>query len=199
MTKEELSTKEKILSTAHRLFAEKGVNGVGVREIAKIADVNVAAINYHFGNKESLHNATIGACMVKMNTEIAGLYDAEMTITELVSAHYDHLLKNKDDLITSFKLFLDHNNAPLEMHADDKMIGPPGGAVVMKCLSKYYPETLEADLMWAVRTILTQTIHTALIICNHSDTICENTGMTELDMKNSLLRTVRVVVSSLSV
>ena len=42
-----LNTKIKILQIAHKLFAEKGKNGVGVREIAKAADVNVAAINYH--------------------------------------------------------------------------------------------------------------------------------------------------------
>jgi AcrR family transcriptional regulator len=197
MTKEELSTKEKILSTAHKLFAEKGVNGVGVREIAKVADVNVAAINYHFGNKEALHTATISACMFKMNSDISDLYNDDMEILELASIHYDHLLKNKDDLVTSFKLFLGHNNTPLEGHTADKIIGPPGGSVYLMCLKKQFPNIDESDLLWAVRAIFTQIIHASLLMCNHANSICENTGMNDEDMKNSVLRTVRVLVESL--
>lgn len=197
MTKEELSTKEKILAVAHTLFAEKGVDGVGVREIAKQADVNVAAINYHFGNKDALYSATISDCMRKMNSEIDSLFTEGMEVTDLISAHYDLLLENKEDLITSFKLFLNNHSKLLDVHEDDKVIGPPGGSVVFRCLKAKHPKVEDSDLFWAVRTILTQTIHTALIVCKHADSICENTGMSEKDMKDSVLRTVKVVVKSL--
>ena len=170
-----------------------------MREIATLAEVNVAAINYHFGNKEALYSATIGACFLKMNTEINSIYKDGMTINELTSQYYDFLLNNKEDLITSFKLFLDIKNAPLAMHEDDKSVGPPGGSIFYKCLKAMHPKAKDADLFWAVRTSITQIIHTALIICNHSDTICENTGMSEDDMKKSLLRTIRVVEKEISV
>ncbi len=52
--KEEL-TKERILDSAEALFAQKGFRAVSVREITSAARCNLAAVNYHFGNKESLY------------------------------------------------------------------------------------------------------------------------------------------------
>src|SRR6476620_12450228 len=51
---EEDGTRERILRTAERLFAERGFNGVSVRELAAAAQVNIASIGYHFNNKEGL-------------------------------------------------------------------------------------------------------------------------------------------------
>ena len=51
---EEEGTRERILRTAERLFAERGFNGVSVRELAGAAQVNIASIGYHFENKEGL-------------------------------------------------------------------------------------------------------------------------------------------------
>ncbi|MBW2615589.1 MAG: CerR family C-terminal domain-containing protein [Deltaproteobacteria bacterium] len=47
--------KERILNEAEVLFAQKGFHEVTVREITKAAKCNLAAINYHFGNKENLY------------------------------------------------------------------------------------------------------------------------------------------------
>jgi AcrR family transcriptional regulator len=47
-------TKSRILETATRLFAEHGLDGVALRDIAIDAGVNNAAVNYHFGSKELL-------------------------------------------------------------------------------------------------------------------------------------------------
>ncbi|WP_205648693.1 TetR/AcrR family transcriptional regulator [Acuticoccus kandeliae] len=47
-------TRERILHAAEELFAEKGFEGVGLRDIIKKAGVNSAAIHYHFGSKEAL-------------------------------------------------------------------------------------------------------------------------------------------------
>lgn len=47
-------TRERTLRTAEQLFAEKGYNGVSMRELATAAKVNVASISYYFGNKEGL-------------------------------------------------------------------------------------------------------------------------------------------------
>ncbi len=48
----------KILETTRELVESKGLS-VSVREIAAAADVNVAAINYHFGSKNNLINHII--------------------------------------------------------------------------------------------------------------------------------------------
>ena len=49
------NTKERILASAEKLFAEKGYNGVSVREITQMAECNLAAVNYYFGNKKNLY------------------------------------------------------------------------------------------------------------------------------------------------
>jgi AcrR family transcriptional regulator len=47
-------TKDKILDTAEQLFAEQGYSATSLRQIIASADVNLAAIHYHFGSKEDL-------------------------------------------------------------------------------------------------------------------------------------------------
>ncbi len=49
------TTKERILAVAEKLFAEKGFNGVSVREITQCAACNLASVNYYFGNKKNLY------------------------------------------------------------------------------------------------------------------------------------------------
>ena len=51
---EEDGTRDRILKTAERLFAERGFNGVSVRALAGAAKVNIASIGYHFQSKEGL-------------------------------------------------------------------------------------------------------------------------------------------------
>ena len=53
------ATKENIMAAAMRLFAEKGLKLVTVREICKAAKVNVALVNYHFRNKNGLYQACV--------------------------------------------------------------------------------------------------------------------------------------------
>jgi AcrR family transcriptional regulator len=48
-------TKERILDTAEVLFAQRGYQAVSIREITACADCNLAAVNYHFGNKQNLY------------------------------------------------------------------------------------------------------------------------------------------------
>lgn len=49
-----IDTKQKILDTAERLFAEQGYGAVSLRQIIADAEVNLAAIHYHFGSKQEL-------------------------------------------------------------------------------------------------------------------------------------------------
>ncbi|HSP42835.1 MAG TPA: TetR family transcriptional regulator [Luteolibacter sp.] len=46
--------KQQLLEAAERLFAERGFEAVSVRDITKLAGANVAAVNYHFGDRENL-------------------------------------------------------------------------------------------------------------------------------------------------
>ncbi|MGB7445287.1 MAG: TetR/AcrR family transcriptional regulator, partial [Coleofasciculaceae cyanobacterium] len=52
-------TKEQILNVAERLFAEQGFSGTSLRSVVREAQVNLAAVHYHFGSKEELFRAVV--------------------------------------------------------------------------------------------------------------------------------------------
>lgn len=47
-------TRQAILDAAERLFAEQGIEPTSLRTITSVAQVNLAAVHYHFGSKEKL-------------------------------------------------------------------------------------------------------------------------------------------------
>lgn len=51
-------TKKKILDAATKIFGKKGYHLTTVAEICELAGVNIASVNYHFGDKEKLYVAT---------------------------------------------------------------------------------------------------------------------------------------------
>ena len=51
--------RNKLISTATRLFAERGLNGVSIRELSKAAGVSISMISYYFGGKESLYSSVL--------------------------------------------------------------------------------------------------------------------------------------------
>lgn len=53
-------TPRAILEAAERHFAEFGFAGASIRAIVKDANVNLAAVHYHFGSKEGLFSAVLG-------------------------------------------------------------------------------------------------------------------------------------------
>ncbi|MDC8013104.1 TetR/AcrR family transcriptional regulator [Tahibacter soli] len=56
MNTQHFSTKERILGAAEQLFATHGFAGASLRQVTAAANVNLAAVNYHFGSKENLIN-----------------------------------------------------------------------------------------------------------------------------------------------
>lgn len=50
-----LAARGRLLEAAAKLFAERGLNGVSIRDLVNEAEVNIAAVNYYFGSKEKLY------------------------------------------------------------------------------------------------------------------------------------------------
>ena len=64
---EKLDTKSKILDAAERLFGMKGFESTSLRDITAEAQVNLAAVNYHFQSKDSLIDAVIARRLEPVN------------------------------------------------------------------------------------------------------------------------------------
>ncbi len=77
LTLEPRSVRQRLIDAGERLFAEHGWQTVGIRTIAAEAQVSLAALNYHFGEKESLlaeifanRAAPIAAARMRLLNEI---------------------------------------------------------------------------------------------------------------------------------
>ena len=62
-----LETRERIIATAARLFAQYGYHGVSLRQIAKETGVQASLAQYHFKNKESVFRAVFERCILPIN------------------------------------------------------------------------------------------------------------------------------------
>jgi AcrR family transcriptional regulator len=68
-------TKQRILDAAERLFGELGYDGTSLRDITSAAEVNLAAVNYHFQSKEALLRAVLTRRLGPVNRERLELLD----------------------------------------------------------------------------------------------------------------------------
>jgi len=94
-----MSTKNKILDAADVLFANKGFNGTSLREITSQANVNLAAVNYHFGSKKELIKAVMSRYMDELSPQLESALslicqsDIKPTLNDVFSAFIEPLLK----------------------------------------------------------------------------------------------------------
>ena len=68
-------TRAKIFTAAAKLFAEKGYNGVSMREISETAGLSKPTIYYYFGNKEGIYTALLESSLhyqMELFQEISG-------------------------------------------------------------------------------------------------------------------------------
>ncbi|HET9692989.1 MAG TPA: TetR family transcriptional regulator [Steroidobacteraceae bacterium] len=70
------ATRERILDAAEQLFAERGYHGVSIRDVTGAAEVDVALVAYHFGNKHGLLDAVLLRRAAELNDERIALLDA---------------------------------------------------------------------------------------------------------------------------
>jgi AcrR family transcriptional regulator len=72
------STKRAILDAAEELFADYGFAATSLRAITAAAQVNLAAVNYHFGSKEALIDAVFARRVEPMNqARLNALHDLQ--------------------------------------------------------------------------------------------------------------------------
>ena len=99
-----LETKERILDAAEALFGRHGVDATSLRLITTEADVNLAAVNYHFQSKDSLVAAVFERRVVPINLRRMELLDVleargegtPLPIEEILHAMTAPLLESAD-------------------------------------------------------------------------------------------------------
>ena len=99
MKTDELSTEDKILLAASKVFTEKGFSGTRTRDIAEEAGINLALLNYYFRTKEKLFEQVMKVKIVLLFGQIIPIVTNEKTTLEekidLASVKYfDILTKN---------------------------------------------------------------------------------------------------------
>jgi len=92
-------TRQRILEAAGALFAAHGYDAVSIREITGAAEVNTAAVNYHFRNKEELYIAAVRHASVECErltptptTWPAGV-PAEQRLRDYIAAFLHRLMR----------------------------------------------------------------------------------------------------------
>jgi AcrR family transcriptional regulator len=56
---DEVSTRERVIGAAERLWSERGVRGASLEDIARAADVTKPTVYYYFENKSALFTAVV--------------------------------------------------------------------------------------------------------------------------------------------
>ncbi len=90
------ATKRRLLDVAERLFADQGFDSVSLRAITAEAGANLAAVNYHFGSKESLIAAVIARQVEPINRRRLELLEGAVDAREIVAAFVDPVLQEAE-------------------------------------------------------------------------------------------------------
>lgn len=99
---ETVTTEQKIILAANKLFTQKGYAATKTRDIAEEAGTNLALLNYYFGSKENLYKKVVqeklkmllGAVGPVLSDEQITIEDKIRTITE----NYTNLLLENEEL-----------------------------------------------------------------------------------------------------
>ena len=113
-------SRERLLHSAIRLFAEQGYANTSTRELAQAAGTNVAAISYYFGDKAGLYRAVFAQYAVDPQVKIARYDQPHFTLRLSLEGFYAQLL------------------APMLQ-----------SGLVRDCLRLWFREVLEPTGLWA--------------------------------------------------
>jgi len=85
-------SRERLLHSAIRLFAEQGYARTSTRELAQAAGANVAAISYYFGDKAGLYRAAFAQQSNDPQDNIAQYDQPHFTLRQSLAGFYTQLL-----------------------------------------------------------------------------------------------------------
>ncbi|MBT3342911.1 MAG: TetR/AcrR family transcriptional regulator [Gemmatimonadetes bacterium] len=166
-------TRERILDATERLFAEKGQARTSLRQITAAAEVNLAAVHYHFGSKQGLVEAVYDRHLGPMNRDRLRLLDlweqshpdGDGALEQLVEAFVGPILRLKQEdpvaarsvrcLIGRIYSQGGEEMLPVLRHFDEVRERFPAA------LKRSLPHLDEVEVMWRIHFLLGAMFHTA--------------------------------------
>src|ERR1700687_1290880 len=102
MAERDLETRQRVLEAAAHLFALRGFQKVTIRTICTAAHANVAAVNYHFGDKLGLYREVMEMAIAVMQETTAAATRAgrggpAARLRAHIRVYLQHLLGNGGD------------------------------------------------------------------------------------------------------
>ncbi|MFQ3167534.1 MAG: AcrR family transcriptional regulator [Limisphaerales bacterium] len=94
-----------LLNTAERLFGQNGVTATSLREVMKVADVNMAMVHYYFKNKDGLLDAILERRLVPINQarlNLLGQYSLKadgqpLGMDDIIKAYVEPFIRLRDN------------------------------------------------------------------------------------------------------
>ncbi len=79
---EEITTVDKIFKAAAHLFAQKGYNGVSMREISQLTGVTKPAIYYYFRSKEEIYKKLLESALKYIHENLKRIMDKDLPVRD---------------------------------------------------------------------------------------------------------------------
>lgn len=110
--KDPQKTREIILSTALRLFAERGYFATSIHDIRRSAGLSTGSIYHHFDGKEAIARAIYDNLLARMSSIVEGAAAEHTTAREKCRAIIESLfaLAETEPLLVSFVLHAKHRD-----------------------------------------------------------------------------------------
>lgn len=164
-------TKWRILCAARKVFAEHGPTNARIRDICERAQANVAAVNYHFGNKDKLYVAVLRDYLLRKLERHP--HDAGMTADsppqERLRAFIRSLLAqflNDDDVVSEKlgRLLTQEFIEPSSEYSSallEQLVLPPHRLLV-RILHALLPHVTDQEVARCALNIVGQCLHSCL-------------------------------------
>jgi len=161
---EKVDTKSRILDSAEKLFGMKGFDGTSLRDITTAAEVNLAAINYHFQSKDSLIDAIVARRIEPVNKKRFEMLDAagsHPTVEQILTAFMAPVMQVKVDSLAPLIGRILSNPELFVERVFHKHLAPVSQSFV-EALSKALPELPPSEILWRLHFSVGVMTHTML-------------------------------------
>ncbi|MFV0283215.1 MAG: TetR/AcrR family transcriptional regulator [Castellaniella sp.] len=202
-------TRDAILDAAERLFAEYGHDNTSMRQITQAAQVNLSAVNYHFGSKDALVQAVFQRRLDALNDERLSILDdleakaggQPLKPSAIVEAYFGPLVRHACSAGAERRAFM-----PLQTST----MSDPNGAIsalfaaersavahrFTRALLTALPCVPEAEIVWRFHFMLGATAY-AIMGAESSSRVLNLPGGNDIDAQTLLARLMAFLLGGL--